>query len=313
MTQWQEQSLRAQGQPWPGMNSRGGQLDDGRGWLEDGSTNCQINSADILQKRHGFVRGLDEWFGDVVCGLFTYQDFCGQRYLLVATAEGIQIRQPFQLPQFTASDAYPNDDFEGSATEFEQNWRNTTRYVRTGGVLAQSLSAPLFTGTKLADDLFMRWFKLAGALSYEVRIDYEFDSELEQEQRIGIVIKGNGDLSTGALIQADIVFNPSTEDYRLELYHRRADLSFATLARQDLDGEGAGTLTLQYMRNLAASAFTPSALITPNLGASRNVVGTSLNALSDADLGSVSAIAIGQKAGAISQEISIPLVTGGPI
>lgn len=30
MTKWAEQPLRPQGQAWPGLNTRGGKLDDGR-------------------------------------------------------------------------------------------------------------------------------------------------------------------------------------------------------------------------------------------------------------------------------------------
>lgn len=293
------------------MNSRGGQLDDGRGWLEDGSINCQINEADILSKRKGFVRGLNEWFGAVVCGLFAYQDFCGNKYLLVATEDGIQIRQPFQLPQFTASDAYPNDNFDASLIDTEI-WRNAARYDLLSGALIQAGTAALFIGPRLASDLFMRWFKLAGASSYEVRIDYAFDSDLAQDQKIGIVIKGNGDLSTGALIQGEIDFNP-LGTYRLKLYHRRADLSVVQLAAQDLDGEPNGTLTLQYRRDQSRASFVASALITPEVGTSRTVHGSSLSTIEDLDLGQVSALALGQRSGGLSTAIGITLVTGGPI
>lgn len=310
MTQWSEQSLRQQGQPWPGLNGRGGRLDDGSGWLEDGSINAQINRADVLEKRKGMVRGIEEWFGGVVCGLFTYQDYCGNQYLLIADEEGINIRQLFQLPQFTASDAYPNDDFE--ATLSEDDWRNTSRYRTSGGVLIQVSGAAAFTGSRLGDSLFMRWFKMAGGSAYEVRVDYTFDSALAQEQRIGVVIKGNDDLSAGALLQAEVVYKPGSV-HRLDLYHRDAGLTVTKLATQDLNGNPSGTMTLSYERDLSSSSYIPKVQITPDGGTPRSVSGASLTTLQDADLGQVSALAVAQDGGLSSVSCGIELVTGGPI
>ena len=312
MTQWQEQTLRPHGQPWPGLNSRGGKLDDGRGWLEDGSINCQINQNDTLSKRKGFVRGLDEWFGSPICGLFTYQDFCGQEYLLVADEDGINIRQPFQLPQFSASDAYPNDQFAGTGSVDDADWRNTSRYTIVSDRLVQASGVAAFSGSKLADALFMRWFKNAGSLSYQVRIDYQFDAGLSSEQRVGIVIRGNGTLSVGSLLQADVVYSPSGT-YDLELWHRDSGGTYTKLLSQALDGNPNGTLTFSYERDPGAISFLPKAQIVPSLGTVRNLVAPTLTTLQDADLGLVSALAIGQAGGTVSQTLGIDLVTGGPV
>ena len=73
MTKWQEFPLRPQGQAWPGLNTRGGVLDPGSGQLDDGSFNQIINEADLLEKRKGLTRGLDERFEDVVCDLHAIQ------------------------------------------------------------------------------------------------------------------------------------------------------------------------------------------------------------------------------------------------
>lgn len=313
---WQEQSLRPQGSPWPGLNTRGGRLDNGSGQLEDGSINCQINQADILSKRRGFVRGIDEWFGSVVCGLFTYQDYCGNEYLLVADEEQINIRQLFELPQFTASDAYPNDTFDGDGAINVSAWRNTSRYVRAQDRMVQALGAAAFTGPRLADDLFMRWFKDAGSLAYQVRVDYRFDASLSAEQRVGAVIRGNGDLSGGALLQADVVFRPDTGVYELQLFHRLSDGTYQALLTQEIDGvttDPFGTITLEYQRDLNASTYVPRVTIAPNLGTFRELEAPSLTTVQDADLGLVSGLAVGQAGGTVSQSIGVELVTGGPI
>src|SRR5690606_999191 len=125
MTNWREIPLRPHGTPWPGLNTRGGVLDPGAGQLEDGPFNPIVNEADVLEKRKGFVRGLNERFTGVVCGLFRYTDNCGVEYLVVADEDGIHVRQPFSIPSFLGSDALPFDDFEELQTT---RWSPTTAY-----------------------------------------------------------------------------------------------------------------------------------------------------------------------------------------
>ena len=99
MTQHNAFPLRG-GKAWPGVNTLGGKLDDGSGQLTDSSKNVMINTADILAKRKGFTRGLDEQFVGAVCGLHKYTDECGLEYLLVADEAQINIRTPFFIPVF---------------------------------------------------------------------------------------------------------------------------------------------------------------------------------------------------------------------
>ncbi len=317
MTKWTPQPLRPPGMTWPGLDTRGGRLDDGTAQLEDGSINVQINRRDILSKRSGFVRGLDEWFGTPVCGLFTYLDYCGNEFLLVAEQDGINIRQPFVLPQFLASDAYPNDNFDGSGAINVSNWRNQLRYVRAGDSMAQAAGAVAFTGSRLADDLFMRWFKDAGSLSYRVTVDYVFDPVLLVDQRVSAIIRGSGDLSLRAFLQADIVFNPSSGLYQVQLFHRENDgTTYRALLTDDLDGittSPRGTMTFSYERDAATSSFVPVVAVLPNLGSFRTLRAASLTTLQDVDLGLVSALALGQASGAVSQNVAVAIVTGGPI
>lgn len=94
------------------MDTTGGKLDDGTGKQTENSVNVTINEVDKLEQRKGFVRGLSERFGTAVCGLHTYTDNCGNQWLLVASDDGIFIRQPFNVPVFENDDSYPLDDFD---------------------------------------------------------------------------------------------------------------------------------------------------------------------------------------------------------
>ena len=309
------QTIRAQGRPWPGMNTRGGRLDDGAGWLEDGSKNVEINHADVLAKRSGMVRGLDEWFGSVVCGLFTYLDYCGNEWLLVADEDGINIRQPFVLPVHLTSDSYPNDTFDGNGAISTSNWRNELRYIRSTDSMIQATGAVAFTGSRLADALFMRWFKDAGSLSYQVVANYIFDPTLMQEQRVGIVIRGNGDLSTGALLQCDVIHDPSSGLYEVLLLRREQDgTTYRTIERRTLTGSlttVTGTVTLRYERDGVTSQFVPVVTVLPNLGPFQTVTGASLTTIQDLDLGLTSGLAVAQKGGTKSNTAGVQIVIGG--
>lgn len=317
MTEWTPQQLRREGTPWPGLNTRGGRLDDGSGQLEDGSINVQINSADVLSKRDGMVRGLDEWFGSVVCGLFRYTDYCGREFLLVADEDGINIRQPFTIPSTATSDAYPNDDFVGTGSIDADNWRNTGRYTRLNGNMVQVAGAASFSGTRLDPEIHTRWFKAAGSFSYLTELNsYVFDPALQQEQRVGIIIRGNGDLSTGALLQAQISFNPANGLYRVEAFHRDGAEVSTRLLEADIAGSVAtprGTLSLSYERDLSKETFTPKLTILPGGGTFQAFTMNSLTRVQDTDLGLVSAIALGQGGGTLSTSIGIEAVQGRAI
>jgi hypothetical protein len=191
MTRWNEFPLRPQGQPWPGLNTRGGRLDPGTGQLEDGSINAIINEADILSKRKGFIRGLDERFTGPVCGLFRYTDDCGVEYLVVADQDGIHVRTPFDIPTFLGSDSLPNDNFEAAEVNTAR-WTNTDDYRTFLGSLTTALLAANIDATTVPESRLMAWFKAAAPSSYYVEIQYALVAEGGQ-QVVAVAIKRTGD------------------------------------------------------------------------------------------------------------------------
>lgn len=313
MTEWTERPLRPQDQPWPGLNTRGGRLDPGQGWLEDGSLNAVINEEDILEKRKGFVRGLDEAFDGVVCGLFKYTDDCGIEHLIVADEDSIKVRQPFEVPVFESSDAYPFDNFDGSGSLDADKWRNTSDYVRVAGSMVQSPGVAPFAGTRLPASAFTRWFKDAANFSYRVQITYGFDADIANEQRIGIIVRGNGDLSSGAFIQADLYLVGT--DLAVDISHNNGTTIsrlFTGVVSSPL-APHTGFLTLTYTRDLQAQTYIPSVQVVPTGGTILNGSAPSLSAIQDADLGLKSAIALGYKGGSQPDELRIEVVDGGSV
>lgn len=303
MTKFQDFPLRAQGSPWPGLNTRGGRLDDGMGWLEDGSINGIINEADVLQKRKGIVRGLEEAFDGVVCGLFPYTSNCGVEWLLVADEIGINVRQPFRVPTFTQSDAYPFDSFSVDGAPNGQNWRNTTGYLQVDDNLTLVVPTTPITTVRLPAANFMRWFKDATNSSYQIRVQYTFATTVATVQHIAIVIKGVGDLSLGALLQADLIFN-STTDIQLEISHRRSNLTTRRLLQATVT-DTSGFFTLSYNASTRIVSVTLGTTVL-------NAPADSLTAIDDVDLGQISAIGMGFRAGTTPVP-RLQVVDGGPI
>ncbi len=314
MTKWQSIPLRQPGQPWPGLNTRGGRIDSGSGQLEDGSFNMIINEADIMEKRPGLVRGLNERFSGVVCGLFKYTDLCGREFLLVADETQISIRTPFVIPVFQQSDAYPFDSFSVDGAPDSNNWRNAGDYtVRDDGLFLAS-GTTAFTETSFPVNRLMRWFKDASNKSYRVRVEYEFDDDLDGEQSVSISIKGNGDLSLGALLKADLIFN-RTGTYEVELFHRAASGATLSILKETVTGiltPPSGFFTLLYTRNIAANTFIPSVQVVPSGGNLIDRAAESLNAIEDADLGQISSIGMGYR-GVLPDDLQMKVVDGGPV
>lgn len=315
MTKWSGVPLRQPGQPWPGLNTRGGRIDNGTGQLEDGSFNMVINESDILEKRKGMVRGLNERFSGVVCGLFTYTSLCGIESLLVADENLISIRTPFVIPVFQNSDAYPFDSFSVAGVPSADNWRNTADYIaRDDGLfLASGVSA--FTGASLPVSRLMRWFKDASNKSYQVRVEYEFDDGIDGEQRISISIKGNGDLSSGALLKADLIFDRGTGKYEVELFHRASTGSESLILSSLVSGTQTppgGFFTLRYTRDTAANTFIPSINVVPTGGAIVESAAPTLSVIEDIDLGQISSIGEGYRT-AFPTDMQIKVVDGGPV
>jgi hypothetical protein len=299
MTVWKEVVLRQHGSAWPGLNTDGGKLDDGTGLLEDGSVNVFINEADTLQKRKGLIRGMNEWFTGVVCGLHKYTDNCGSEWLLVADESGISIRQPFVIPVFTQSDAYPFDDFAEAGAPDQLNWRNTTDYTVASAALTRTgseISSPVRTS-------WMRWFKEAGNLSYQVRIEYSITGD----GFAAILIKGNGDLLTGSFLRAEV--RRSGTAYTASIYLQPEIGEETQIAMLDVSGlltNVSGFLTLKYQRTVAESIYQPTIEVVPTGGALQTKSAESLTVVRDSALGQISAIAC-------SSGASIAVVDGGPI
>lgn len=309
MTQWEGTPLRPQGQAWPGLNTRGGRLSKGTGQLEDGSINQIINEGDTLEKRKGMIRGLNERFNGVVCGLFKYTDDCGIEWLLVADEIGIFIRQPFEIPVFEQSDAYPFDNFSALVID-QSNWNNTSDYEIANDEMVQVFGLPEISGLRVAPSDIMRWFKEATNKSYQIRIEYRFEDSATQQHK-AIVIKGTGDLSAGAFIQGEVVFS-NTGLYRAVLYHRSSTGQVSEIMQRDLDGSPNGFFTVKYRRDQNNELFVPGFEVFPQGGTPINAEAETLNTIQDANFGQVTGIGIGYKNGA--QEFpGIDVVDGGPI
>jgi len=292
MTQRAPFPLRRPGEKWPGTNTRGGKLDDGTGVLTDNSKNCMINQSDLLEKRKGFTRGLDEAFAGPVCGLFKYTDECGVEHLLVADETGIFIRQPFAVPVFENSDAYPFDSFQ-TADVNVNTWLNTLSYRQLNGQLQVVLGDN-------PDPLV--WFKEATSSSYQVRIEFQFDEDSVQEQEVSVVIKAADATATAARIKADLIRAADSSTLTLVVSFTDANLNTSTLLSANAGTDATGFLTLSYNKETRViSIFYPEASISQGFAP--------LSVTQDVDLGQYSAI---QVVGSTSQT-GIKVVDGGPI
>jgi len=299
MTKWTEMPLRPQGQPWPGLNTRGGLLDPGAGYLEDGSFNAVINEADLLEKRKGLIRGLDERFDGVVCGIFRYTDGCGIEYLVVSSEGGIVVRQPFSIPEYLGSDSLPFDDFE---TLDATRWSPTDAYEVFLGALQLS-GADTLGSSNFNDGQLMRWFKESVVKSYFVEINYRLEALVKQQQVASVVIKSN---TTGtSFLEAAIVTNAT--NYHAYLYRVTGGVR-TTLADGEVSGRklADGFLRLSY----DAGAFTATLKVTPSGGEIQSLVGE-LTESQDASLGQWSAIGIQRKTQ--DQAPQIESVFGGQV
>lgn len=299
MTRWQEFPLRPQGQPWPGLNTKGGRLDPGQGQLEDGSFNGIINEADILAKRSGFIRGLDERFDGPVCGLFRYTSDCGVEYLVVADQEGIKVRTPFDIPTFLGSDSLPNDDFEQAAIDTTR-WTNTSQYRTFLGSMTLSLLAANVDAAVVPESSLMQWFKAAAVLSYYVEIQYALVAD-GGRQSAAIAIKRTGN----TYLLANVRVEPGV--YTLTVQLVQAGVA-TTLVSQDLGG---GALADGFLRlTYNAETRTVTCRVIPS-GGDQVTVSRVLSELQDNNLGQDSAI--GLIAADLIDQPEIMQVTGGSL
>ncbi len=294
MTKWQEFPRRPQGRPWPGINTRAGVLDDGSGQLKDDSTNVMIHEGDVLEKRPGMVRGLDEFFDGAVCGLHRYTDECGIEYLLVSDQLGIKIRQPFSVPVFEVSDAYPFDAFEGSGFLDVTRWNNRTFYQQTGGEL-RLINAD-------APDPVV-WFKEAASSSYQMRIQFRFDPNVASDQKAKVIWRAGDSTATNARLEAEVLFTAGSVDLLVSFWS--ANGLSTTLASVAGGTAEEGTLTVGYnadTRRVAIEFF-------PTLGTATVTDTDAITAVQEQDLGLYSALQLEN----LSANMGILVVDGGPI
>ena len=300
MTRWVETPLRPQGQPWPGLNTNGGRLDPGMGYLEDGSVIAIINEADILEKRLGFVRGLEERFEGVVCGLFRYTDECGVEHMVVADQSGIKVRTPFDLQTFLGSDAFPIDEFDDLDTA---RWSNTTDYQASNGILLLTDLAASSSSEFVEASRLMQWFKAASLSSYQVEIEYAMVAG-STLQVASVVIKRSE--SGTSYLQASVFLNGST--YRVTLQIVVSGVR-STLAESNLDGADAGD---GFMRlSYDATTRVASVRAVPVLG-SVVTIQSVITELQASALGQRSAIGLSYSADDVLP-VAIRNVTGGAI
>lgn len=275
MTKWQEFPLRPQGRPWVGINTRGGKLDDGTGQMEESSINTIINNGDRLEKRKGLIRGIDERFSGSVCGLHKYTDQCGLEWLLVVDEGGVSIRQPFDIPTFRASDAYPSDSFQFDGNVDPNFWTNTDIYIQSGGSLV------LRGGTNGGD---MRWFKDASNFSYQLTAEYA----LNGDSTIVLVIK---QAAGTARIEGRLTNLSGT--VTAEMAWIDINGAETLLGSVEVGTELAGTATLAYAKNFQDDTFTLQFFIQDSEGTEVFVQDfDTINALDDADLGQGTSVRI---------------------
>ena len=291
MTRWQEFPLRPQGQPWPGLNTKDGRLDPGLGVLEDGSFNAFINESDILTKRKGLVRGLDERFTGPVCGLFKYTSDCGVEYLVVADQDGVKVRTPFDIPRYLGSDSLPNDDFTTLDTT---RWSNTTDYQVVVLGLTLNNTANVVLDDFVPESRLMTWFKESALTSYQVEIQYALQPSTVDTQVVGVAIKQNTASST--FLAANIVLTSTGYTMTLQSVESGTRTTLGSVA---LEGSAlaSGFLLLSYNAEtrLVTARAVPS-------GGPQQALTSTLSSLQDAALGQWSSLGIA-RAGSEDPEI----------
>lgn len=261
--------------------------------MTDASVNCIINEADRLEKRKGLIRGLDERFGGVVCGLHAFTDECGREWLIVGDETGFSIRQPFFIPSFGNSDAYPSDDFQANGPVNENYWQNTSGYAQAGGGLV------LATGVSSGG--ILRWFKDASNFSYELEVSFTI---VDGAQVVAIIKQGAIASIRGRIAQ-------DGDEVMAELVWVSSAAEETILGAVILSvGVEDGIFTVSYIRDSVRNIYTAQLIVQPTGGTAEQLQDiTTINAVADADLGQ----GTGVELTATASSPSIPMVQGGPL
>lgn len=235
--------------------------------MVDSSVNCIINEADKLEKRKGLIRGLDERFAGAVCGLHAYTDECGREWLVVADQGGFSVRQPFAIPSFASSDAYPSDFFSTDGAVNVNVWNNAELYQQQDGALV------LAAGGSALDLL---WFKEASNFSYEITFAYQS----ADDTTVTGIIKA----AAVSRLEARIVNQAAA--IAAELVWIDASGEETTLGAIGLGTTPVGICTLSYTRDVVRGVFAVELQAQPT-GEDAEVIQdiATLNAVSDASLG----------------------------
>lgn len=311
MTKWTESPLRPPNQPWPGLNTKGGRLDNGTGQMAE-CTNVIINRSDLLEKRKGLVRALDERFSGPVCGLFKYTDKCGIETLIVADELAISIRSPFVVPVAVQSDCYPGDSFSlANGSELSSStWNNAGLYeVQTDKMVLRASSPVVADDNTLYRTLAARWFKDACSPSYKVRVSYEF-APVATLQRIFIIIRGTSDLVNGAYILGLLEFQQGVV-YRFQILHQTSANSITVIHTGDLTGQPTGFFTVKFSRaqnNRAGAEVSVTGGTILDVFAAKQFTESEIN-----NLGLVSAVGMAEIGGKVTQVFGQLIVDGGTI
>lgn len=275
--------VRPHGEAWPGLKSKRGRIGKA-GELSD-CRNVEI-LTDLLMKRKGFVRGIEEWFDLPVCGLFTYTDLCQNEYLLVATSAGIAIRTPFAPVTFQIADCYPFDEFAGSgfASLNSDKWKLVSSRLgideNSVGLksTAQSLSA--FDVEAVIDNYTASWFKLACQASYQIQLNLDLPDSGFEPHVAGIIRGGEVGFQNGAFLMGDFFRRQNQTFGRImHVTGARAITEVATIG-PFTDGNGVGTIAYDLNTQTATISFLP------DVGtASASSSSHKFNGLQDAEFG----------------------------
>jgi hypothetical protein len=307
VTKPSEFPLRPHGHPWPGLKDAENRLMVRGGEMSD-CTNVIINTADVLQKRKGFIRAFDERFGGVLCGIFKYTDEYGREKMILAADGFWYIRAPYAVPTFAQSDAYPFDAFDRpvDSDPDPDKWRgSTSRYKETAEALEMKTGAAPGLEHENMPGWAMSWFKEQSSRSYKVRIQYTLP-ELSIDNSLFIVIKGQDDLSTGAALLA-VLDQQADSVVKMSLYDRDAADNLSLIGEATTTGL-TGFLQLEYNQATKIAKAT----LTPVGGALKSVSSESFSELRDLDWGQNCGIGIAKGAAGASVG-NIEVVDGGPV
>jgi len=243
-----EVGCRPPGQPWPGLKTRTGKILKIGGELSD-CKNADLEIPDTLAKRRGLVRGFEEWFGDPICGLFAYADFCQREFILVATAAGIAVRQPFSLPVFTLADCYPFDGFDTGTVPDPDDWKfvGSKLEVLAGSLGVKSSGVALAENDieRVIDGYSMTWFKEACRADSQLQIEVVLPDSSSVIPRMWAIARGaERGFQAGAFLAAEVSRVASQTFARL--LHVRGSRSITEIASLGPFTDDSGLLDLLY-------------------------------------------------------------------